>query len=149
MLDRFEQFTAAISSINRCIQKLERDEMEKYGYKGAFAQYLIVLAAHPQGLSAAELSEHSDRDKAAVSRIVSEMIDKGLVSRDGEEKSYRSKLLLTEAGMVAADFVKSRAKAAVEAVGGELSDSDRAVFYSSLAVISANLELLCKEGIPE
>ena len=33
MLDRFEQFTAAISAINRCVQKLERDEMEKYGYK--------------------------------------------------------------------------------------------------------------------
>ena len=38
MLDRFEQFTAAISAINRCIQKLERDEMEKYGYKGAVVQ---------------------------------------------------------------------------------------------------------------
>lgn len=149
MLDRFEQFTASISAISRCVQKLERDEMEKYGYKGAFAQYLMVLSAHPDGLSAAQLCEYSDRDKAAVSRIVAEMIDKGLISRNGEEKNYRAKLVLTEEGRKAADFVKRRAKTAVEAVGGELDESDRAVFYSALATISANLEQLCREGIPE
>ncbi len=148
MLDRFEQFTASISAINRCVQKLERDEMEKYGYKGAFAQYLMVLSSHPEGLTAAQLCEHSDRDKAAVSRIVSEMIDKGLVFRKGEEKNYRAKLLLTEEGFCAADFVKSRAKAAVEAVGKELSDSERAVFYIALNSISKNLEELCRNGIP-
>ena len=149
MLDRFEQFTASISAISRCVQKLERDEMEKYGCKGAFAQYLMVLSAHPEGLSAAQLSEHSDRDKAAVSRIVAEMSEKGLVQRSGDEKNYRAKLLLTDEGRNAADFVKSRAKAAVEAVGGELSENDRAVFYSALSLISSNLEQLCKEGIPE
>ena len=30
MLDRFEQFSSVVSGINRYIQKLERDEMEKY-----------------------------------------------------------------------------------------------------------------------
>ena len=43
--------------------------LEKYGYKGAFAQYLVVLASHPEGLTSAQLCEQSDRDKAAVSRV--------------------------------------------------------------------------------
>lgn len=149
MLNRFEQFTAAVSSINRCIQKLERDEMEKYGYKGAFAQYLVVLAAHPEGLTAGELSEHSDRDKAAVSRIISEMAEKGLICRVGsEDKTYKTRLQLTEDGKKAADFVACRAKAAVEAVGRELSDDVRAALYFSLDSISKKLEELCRDGIP-
>ena len=149
MLDRFEQFTAAISAINRCVQKLERDEMEKYGYKGAFAQYLMVLSAHPEGLTAAQLCEHSDRDKAAVSRIVSEMTDKGLLlPRSQQDKSYKALLFLSDEGKKAAEIVASRAQAAVEAVGRELSDSERAVFYMALSSISKNLEELCRNGIP-
>ena len=149
MLDRFEQFTAAISAINRCIQKLERDEMEKYGHKGAFAQYLMVLAAHPEGLTAAELSEHSDRDKAAVSRIVSEMTEKGLICHVGrDDKKYKARMQLTDDGKKAADFVAGRARAAVEAVGRELSDELRAALYFSLDSISKNLEEICRDGIP-
>lgn len=150
MLDRFEQFTAAISAINRCIQKLERDEMEKYGYKGAVVQYLVVLSAHPEGLTAAELSERSDRDKAAVSRIVSEMIEKGLVCRRGsEDKTYKARLQLTEDGKKAAGFVAGRARAAVEVAGRELSDENRVVFYAALSSIAKNLEELCRDGIPD
>ena len=149
MLNRFEQFTATISTINRCIQKLERDEMEKHGFKGAIVQYLVVLSAHPEGLTAAELAERSDRDKAAVSRIVSEMTEKGLICRQGsKDKTYKARLQLTEDGKKAADFVSARARAAVEAAGRELSDEDRAIFYAALGSIAKNLEELCRDGIP-
>ena len=40
MIDRFEQFVSYISAIHRDVQKIERDEMVKYGLKGAYAQYL-------------------------------------------------------------------------------------------------------------
>ena len=33
MISRFEQFTSAISGIYRSIQKIEREQMEKYGLK--------------------------------------------------------------------------------------------------------------------
>ena len=42
MLGRYQQFSYIVSVINRQIQKIERDEMEKYGYKGSFAQYLMA-----------------------------------------------------------------------------------------------------------
>ena len=38
MYARFEQFSSTISSIYRDIQKIERDDMVKYGVKGAYAQ---------------------------------------------------------------------------------------------------------------
>lgn len=150
MLNRFEQFSFVISGINRYIQKIERDEMVKYGCKGAFAQYLMAIQRHPEGLTAAQLSEICDKDKAAVSRMVSEMEEKGLVTRTGENgRFYKALIMLTDAGRSAADFVSRKARAAVSAVGSELSDEDRRVLYYALDLIAAKLHTLSEEGIPE
>lgn len=150
MKSRYEEFTGFISAINRSIQKIERDEMEKYGYKGAYAQYLAVMNRNPEGITSAQLCEMSDRDKAAVSRIVSEMEEKGLVVRESNNDNlYRAKLKLTEEGRKAADFVCLRAAAAVDAGGHGLSDENRKVFYETLKLIADNLEHVCREGIPE
>ena len=127
MLNRFEQFSFVISGINRYIQKLERDEMVKYGYKGAFAQYLVVLTRYPDGLTAAQLCEVCDRDKAAVSRITAEMEEKGLILREKDnDNRYRARLKLTPEGHKAADHVCRKARVAVAAVGDQLTEEERA-----------------------
>ncbi len=150
MLSRFEQFSYVISGINRYIQKIERDEMIKYGCKGAFAQYLVALLSHPEGLTASRLCEICDKDKAAVSRMVNEMLEKGLVTRSGEgSRAYNAPILLTESGRNAAEHVCMKARAAVKAVGGEMSEEDRRVLYSLLDSIAAKLHTLSLEGIPE
>lgn len=147
MLDRFEQFSAAISAIYRDIQRIEKDEMDRLGYKGAFAQYLVLLRRFPDGLTAAEICELCDRDKAAVSRVMSEMEEKGLVGRTGS--AYRAKLALTPLGLDAADFVACRAEVAVLEAGKGLSDRDRTIFYGALSRIAANLHELSEQGLPE
>ena len=150
MLNRFEQFTAAISALYRDIQKIERDEMEKQGLRGAVAQYLLAISRHPDGITAAELCEACDKDKAAVSRIITELEIKGLLIKKNEGSSqYRVKLYLTAAGEQAAAFVQERASAAVELAGDGLSEEDRKIFYSALERISTNLQKICIDGIPE
>ena len=104
MLSRFEIFSGTISAAYRYVQKLERDEMEKYGLKGAFAQYLLAIHRRVNGVTAAELCEICDKDKAAVSRIVAEMLEKGLIVKEGEN-AYRAVITLTEEGKKAAEFV--------------------------------------------
>lgn len=150
MLNRFEQFTAAISALHRDVQKIERDEMEKRGLRGAFAQYLLAISRHPEGITAAALCEVCDKDKAAVSRIISEMEARGLLEKENDGISqYRAKLRLTQQGQVAAAFVRERASIAVELAGSGLSDEDRKIFYSALERISVNLQHICADGIPE
>ena len=150
MLERFEQFTSAISLVYRDVQKIERDEMEKQGLRGAFAQYLLAISRYPQGITAAALCEVCDKDKAAVSRIIAEMETKGLVEREADGASqYRAKLRLTPAGQEAAAFVRKRASAAVELAGNGLSDEDRKAFYAALERISASLQQISQNGIPE
>ena len=147
MLRRFEEFSYAISEIYHNIQKIERDEMDKYGLKGPHAQYLVAMIRCPEGVTAAQLSELCDRDKAAVSRVMAEMEEKGLVTRTGS--AYRAKLALTELGQDAADFVACRAEIAVLEAGKGLSDRDRIIFYDALSRIATNLHTLSEDGLPE
>ena len=150
MLGRYQQFSYIISVINRQIQKIERDEMVKYGYKGAFAQYLVAMRRYADGVTSAQLSEICDKDKAAVSRVVTEMIEKGLIVRNcANDTVYRAKLMLTQEGCRIADILAVRAATAVEAVGNELTEEERKMFYSTLDFISDRLHHISKEGIPQ
>lgn len=149
MISRFEQFSFAIAGIYRSIQKIEREEMDRYGLKGAYAQYLVTLSRFPEGLPAARLCQICDVDKAAVSRAVAEMERCGLITRADTERSYRTKLCLTDAGREAADFVSRRAQAAVAAAGQDLTEENRQIMYAALEAISARLQVISREGIPD
>lgn len=148
MVARYEQFCFAISGIYRDIQKIERDEMIKRGYKGAFAQYLAVMRRFPDGVTAAQLCELCDRDKAAVSRVLAEMEEKGLVTRDSGQP-YRAVVRLTESGWELVHFVCDRAGKAVAEAGGDLTDPDRKALYGALEKIAARLQMLSRDGLPE
>lgn len=150
MLQRFEQFSAAISGIYHAIQKLERAEMIKYGLKGPYAQYLVAMARCPEGITAARLGQVCDKDKAAVSRAVTEMEQRGLVTRDcANHTLYRALLRLTDEGKQAAHYVCEKAKTAVEFAGKDLSGDDRAAFYTALHQIAVNLQTLSESGLPD
>ncbi|MBQ6877277.1 MAG: MarR family transcriptional regulator [Oscillospiraceae bacterium] len=151
MISRFEQFSYVISGINRQIQKIERAEMIKRGFKGAFAQYLATLHRYEEGLTASELCEICDKDKAAVSRIIAEMEEKELVERPKKSvRGYRSKITLTEKGKETADFVAEKAKLAVSAVSGEvMTEQQREELYLILDTLYKNLQKVGKEGIPQ
>ena len=150
MLDRFEHFSYAISNIYKHIIKIERDEMEKYGLRASYVQYLITMNRFPEGITSTKLSEICEKDKAAISRIVSEMEEKGLITRESDKNNmYRAKLVLTDEGKKAADYVSERAEKAVNAAGQGLSEEDRKIFYGVLAIFEANLRRISRDGLPE
>lgn len=150
MVSRYEQFTTAISSIYHYFQKIERDEMEQYGLRGTYTQYLLAIERSEDGITAAQLSELCEKDKAAVSRAVTEMEAQGLVRRSSNgERAYRARLFLTEEGKRAAEFVRQRSRMAVDLAGNGLSDDDRAVLYSALELIASNLQKIARDGLPD
>lgn len=150
MIQRFELFCTSAFSIYRSIQKIERVEMEKFGLKGPHAQCLLTMRRFSDGITAAQLCSHCDKDKAAISRTVSELEDAGMLKRTcNDGKRYRSLLTLTEAGREAARRVAERAKCAVERAGSGLSDEARAAFYNALALIAGNLQHICDEGLED
>lgn len=148
MENRYELISASISSMYHDIQKIERIEMAKYGLKGPHAQCLLAIKKHPQGITAARLCEICEKDKAAVSRILAELDNAGMVLRENRNGSrYRANLTLSEQGMAAADAVVEKARQAVEVAGIGFDEKEREVFYRVLAIIAGNLHKLCREGL--
>lgn len=148
MENRYELLSGSISCMYHDIQKIERVEMAKYGLKGPHAQCLLAIKKHPGGITAARLCEICEKDKAAISRILAELEEAGMVQRETRNGSrYRSSLLLTEQGKVAAEAVMETARLAVELAGTGFNDGEREVFYRVLSIISGNLHKLCKEGL--
>ena len=150
MLERFETFSLAISEISKYWHKLTTEEMEKYGLKGPHSIYLLVMAKHEDGLTAPQLCELCGKDKADVSRTMSIMEQKGLVTKEGVNASlYRGILKLTQEGKRAAQYVADRARLAVEIAGRGLSEENRKVFYEALGIIAMNMRELSQNGLPE
>lgn len=150
MINRFKTFTVAISEIWQHWNKIAADEMKHYQMKGAYAVYLVILHSNPDGVTSTQLGEMSNRDKAEISRAVSDMEKSGMIKREIVHKnSYRALLKLTEKGSIAAEKVQKRAMLAVEEGGKGISDADRENFYHCLLTIAANLKNLSEEGLPE
>lgn len=150
MIKRFEQFTYSINGIYRYVLKIEREEMEKYGFRASFALYLAIMSRFPDGLTATRLGELCDRDKAGISRTVAEMEANGLISRQCSKNNfYRAKLMLTEKGKEIAEQVQRKAITAVMEAGQGISDEERRIFYDCLTTIAANLKKISYEGLCE
>lgn len=150
MLKRFTRFSHAFSEIDRCIHKLTTDEMAKYDLNSPHAVYLNTLYDYSEGITAAKLGELCRKNKADVSRMVSILVRKGLVTRASVGRNfYRAKLLLTQKGRQAAEQVRKSTLLAVELAGSGLTDAEREVFYRCLDRISANLQAMSKEGPPQ
>ena len=148
MLERYELLSSSISSMYHDIQKIERVEMAKFGLKGPHAQCMLAMNRYPEGLTASQLCELCDKDKASISRTVAELEQAGMVVRDTRSGNrYRAPLTLTPKGVMAANAVSQRALLAVEQAGVGLKDEQRHVFYQVLMLIAGNLHTICKDGL--
>ncbi len=150
MQSRYEQFAGSVLCLYRCIQKIQRTEMAKYGLKGSHAQCLLAMSRYPEGITATSLCQLCDKDKAAISRTLSELSRQGLITRKCREgQVYRTPYVLTEQGRAAADRVDQAARLAVEQAGVGLTEERRTVFYATLDLLATNLTRISRDGLQE
>ena len=150
MFSRFEQFCTAVAVIHHSIQKIQRVEMTKYDLKGPHAQCLLAISQYPDGITAARLCELCEKDKAAISRAVTELEEADmLIRRDPEGKRYRSRLYLTEKGAEVAGNVGRLVHSAVSQASEGYGERDREIFIHVLNLIAGNLQAICREGLEQ
>ena len=148
MISRFEQFSTSISGIYQYIQKIEREEMAKYGLKGSHTQCLIAMRRFPEGITSTQLCQGCDKDKAAISRTVADLEQRGLVERITQNGNmYRARLVLTQQGTNLVMKIGKLAALAAERAGCELTDEQRDTLYTALHLIAENLNRICREGL--
>lgn len=142
MIERFEDFTSMIALANKSILKIKSHEMEKLGLKASHVMCLYYLGKHPEGLTAGELVKLCEEDKAAVSKNVATLRERGMLYLDDNNgaKKYRAKYVITEEGKAVYEKISEIILRAVAACSAEFSAKERETFYKSLETIAMNLE---------
>ena len=146
-LERFEQFSSLISGIYRDIQKLKTKWTEPLGMKSVHIFWVYLLKNHPEGLTAAELSRHSQSNRSLVSREIRELIDLGYVAHaDNSPKNYYgNKLILTESGIKVAQTISEASLDIQNKVNTGISEDDLIVLYRTLSILMENFHHLTKQ----
>ena len=138
MIDRFELFTTTITQIYKNLQRIKMQEMSGFELRGTYAMCMFELNRNPEGLTITQLSQLCGEDKAAISRTVSELVKRGLVTSNNDKK-YRAPLILTKEGKETACKIDTLASTAVEAGSNGLTTDEIKIFYTALTTISNNL----------
>ena len=150
MEERFETFTLLIASISRSIRRLKTEETAEYELKSPHVSCLYHL--YKEGsLTAVEICELCDEDKAAVSRSIVYLEQNGFLTRGEKQtgtrrvgKHYRAALTLTDKGREVAARLALRIDEVLEAVSSGVSEEERVILYRALGCIDRNLAALCE-----
>ena len=143
MINRFEHFTMDIFSITRSWNRLANEEMKKYGLRGAYGLYLVMIAGSEGQITAAKLADLCQRDKADVSRAVAACQKKGILEPYGESK-YRASLILTKEGKELASQSSRRASEVIGQAGQDISQEMRENMYQCLDSIALRMREICE-----
>ena len=123
MLERFETFTVLINRINRNIRKIKNHEMSDYNLRSAHISCLYYIY-HNKGITSSELCEKN-----------------GFITIEHEEnKKYKSPIVLTDKGEETGKNISEKINRIIAEAGGNLTGSERVLFYRILTSISNNLD---------
>ena len=101
MQERFEIFTVLINRISRDIRKIKNQEMTAYHLRSTHISCLYYIYSL-DGVTAAELCEHCEEDKATVSRALCYLEDNGFIYRNTDcLNRYKNPHYLTDKGHAA------------------------------------------------
>lgn len=144
MQERFKTFTLLIAKASRCIRKIKTEEMAELDLRSTHVSCLYYLYTM-QSLTAKELCEVCEEDKAAISRSLEYLEKNGyLVAMEKEHKKYKRPLELTEKGLEIGKQLSEKIDNILEKASEGVSPEDRIIMYRSLVQISENLQNICE-----
>ena len=144
-MERFKTFTVLMAKINRSIRKIKNEEMAEFGLKSPHVSCLYYLYKE-ESLTAKELSDICDEDKAAVSRSILALERLGYLSCESESKKrYKAPLKLTEEGKVIAQRIANKIDSVLDFVSGAIAENERVGFYENLGSVCENLQKFCEK----
>ncbi|MGN0817800.1 MAG: MarR family winged helix-turn-helix transcriptional regulator [Candidatus Coproplasma sp.] len=145
MQERFKNFTVLITKLNRSIHRIKTQEMAKYNLKSPHVSCLYYLSIYGT-LTAKELCDVCEEDKAAVSRSVEYLEQEGFIScNSSAQKRYKAAFVLTEKGKQVAAGIAGTIEKVVDIAGEGICDEDRKTLYACLERIDDNLLKICEK----
>ena len=146
MQERFETFTVLMNRISRNIRKIKNQEMAEYHLRSAHVSCLYYLYSANR-LTATELCERCEEDKATISRALDYLETHGYITCETQQaKRYKSPLFLTEKGHEVGKKITDKIDGVLDSVSEGLTEEERIAFYRSLSIISESLEAVSRNG---
>lgn len=118
--------------------------MAEYNLRSAHISCLYYLYLS-EGLTATELCERCEEDKATISRALDYLETNGyLICEAKSTKRYKSPLVLTDKGITVGEKIAEKIDLVLDEISGGLTEEERLEFYRCLTVISDSLEAVAK-----
>lgn len=148
--DRFYVFTQLIDGIHKCIYKMKIDFAPYIGVKSVHMFWIYELAAHPEGLTCAELAEKNMISRSLVSREIECLRENGYIvfheTARGKRKNYNSRITLTEKGQALAGHIRTKAMDIQRRANEGIGEEELAAFYVTLEKLYGNMQAVVREG---
>lgn len=146
--ERFSPFVLFIERISKNIKRIEDMKMEPYGLRSSHVMCILQLAKTEGGLSSTALADACGVDKAFISRIASELMEKNYIVKDEKNAKgkYKTKLILTDKGWEIYHIIVDILEDCFKKVDANFSMKKLDVFYEVLEKIDFGIEELIKNG---
>ena len=95
------------------------------------------------GLTASELCEKCEEDKATISRSLEYLESNGYLTKPA--KRYKSPLALTDKGVEVGKKIADKIDGVLDEISVGLTEEERIAFYKSLSIISDSLEAVAQK----
>lgn len=138
--DRLDEFSALMTNASKSITKLKNKYMSSYGLSSAHTMCIRKLYSANNGLTRTQIAKKCELDKSQISRIISELSEKGYVLEGPECSNYKKKVMLTDEGKLIAEEINNIVLDINRYVSGEISIEDISTFYRVFGEICENLK---------
>ena len=144
--ERFSPFVLFIERISKNIKRIADIKMEPYGLRSSHVMCILQLAKTEGGLSSTALADACGVDKAFISRITSELMEKEYIKKDEENAVgiYKTKLILTEKGKEINTVIVGILEECFREVDAKLTPKKLGVFYDVLDRVDTGIAELLK-----
>lgn len=145
MRERVTEFTTLIPLAYKKLQQIKKQQSaayDVYDIKGVHVMCLYHLGRHAGGLTVTELASLCCEDKAATSRTVEYLVERGYVVHEKAQsrKRWRSKVQLTDSGQALCKVVDNIASQASAVITSGIPEKDVQIFYDVLNQMIANMD---------
>ncbi len=137
--DRFIRFSSLLNNAQKSLARIKFKKMDSYGLGSAHTLCMCIMRDFGEGITKTELASRCGVDKAQISRLVGNLLDKKYVALCTPQKSYRQRYVLTEEGKRIAGEIQHIAADINGYVSGDISEADLAIFYSTFEKICERL----------
>lgn len=145
--DRFPLFVLFTERIAKNIKRIADQRMEPYGLRSSHIMCILQLSKIEGGLSSTALADACGVDKAFISRITTELVDKKYIKKNDENAKgkYKTKFVLTESGEEIKNIIVGILEEYFKRVDANITSKKLEIFYEVLEKIDTGIAKLIKD----